>query len=171
MFPVKRPDADPQQGASPDAAAAAGGEPAASLTCLIRESELQLLERLGDGTFGVVRRGEWTGPNGRVVRTQCRGAGGRAGEKARRGSPSLPPVAIQLSVAVKCLKAGVLDSDGLDDFIREVNAMHSLSHQNLIRLYGIVLTQPMKMVKHTHTHTRTLVVHAHPESRPRAACR
>lgn len=52
----------------------------------------------------------------------------------------------QLSVAVKCLKAGVLDSDGLDDFIREVNAMHSLSHQNLISLYGVVLTQPMKMV-------------------------
>ncbi|KAM8822415.1 LOW QUALITY PROTEIN: activated CDC42 kinase 1 [Spinachia spinachia] len=116
VFPVKRPDADPQQGASSDPSPA-GGEPAASLTCLIRESELQLLERLGDGTFGVVRRGEWTGPNGRV-----------------------------LSVAVKCLKAGVLDSDGLDDFIREVNAMHSLSHQNLIRLYGIVLTQPMKMV-------------------------
>ncbi|KAA8580561.1 hypothetical protein FQN60_013519, partial [Etheostoma spectabile] len=58
-------------------------------------------------------------------------------------SPSVP---LKLSVAVKCLKAGVLDSDGLDDFIREVNAMHSLSHVNLIRLYGIVLTQPMKMV-------------------------
>uniref|UniRef100_A0A8C4I0F0 Tyrosine kinase, non-receptor, 2a n=1 Tax=Dicentrarchus labrax TaxID=13489 RepID=A0A8C4I0F0_DICLA len=95
----------------------ATSEAGASLTCLIRESELQLFERLGDGTFGVVRRGEWTGPNGGV-----------------------------LSVAVKCLKASVLDSDGLDDFIREVNAMHSLSHQNLIRLYGIVLTQPMKMV-------------------------
>ncbi|XP_045889981.1 activated CDC42 kinase 1 isoform X1 [Micropterus dolomieu] len=120
VFPVKRPDTDPQQpvpqGAS-SSAAPASSEPGASLTCLIRESELQLFERLGDGTFGVVRRGEWTGPNGRV-----------------------------LSVAVKCLKAGVLDSDGLDDFIREVNAMHSLSHQNLIRLYGIVLTQPMKMV-------------------------
>lgn len=62
----------------------------------------------------------------------------------------------QLTVAVKCLKANVLDSDGLDDFIREVNAMHSLSHQNLIRLHGIVLTQPMKMVRHqrTRTHTR-----------------
>ncbi|XP_034998621.2 activated CDC42 kinase 1 isoform X2 [Hippoglossus stenolepis] len=120
VFPVKRSDADPQQpvpqGASSSQAPAAS-EPTASLTCLIRETELQLFERLGDGTFGVVRRGEWTGPNGRV-----------------------------LSVAVKCLKAGVLDSDGLDDFIREVNAMHSLSHQNLIRLYGIVLTQPMKMV-------------------------
>lgn len=66
-----------------------------------------------------------------------------------------PVLSLQLSVAVKCLKASVLDSDGLDDFIREVNAMHSLSHQNLIRLYGIVLTQPMKMVKHTHTHSQT----------------
>uniref|UniRef100_A0A8C9ZAX4 Tyrosine kinase non receptor 2 n=1 Tax=Sander lucioperca TaxID=283035 RepID=A0A8C9ZAX4_SANLU len=104
------------QGAS-SSAGPAYSESGASLTCLLRESELQLFERLGDGTFGVVRRGEWTGPNGRM-----------------------------LSVAVKCLKAGVLDSDGLDDFIREVNAMHSLSHVNLIRLYGIVLTQPMKMV-------------------------
>lgn len=56
-------------------------------------------------------------------------------------------VPAQLSVAVKCLKAGVLDSDGLDVFIREVNAMHSLSHQNLIRLHGIVLTQPMRIVR------------------------
>ncbi|XP_053268601.1 activated CDC42 kinase 1 [Pleuronectes platessa] len=120
VFPVKRSDADPQQPVPQGASSSqppAASEPTASLTCLIRETELQLFERLGDGTFGVVRRGEWTGPNGRV-----------------------------LSVAVKCLKAGVLDSDGLDDFIREVNAMHSLSHQNLIRLYGIVLTQPMKMV-------------------------
>uniref|UniRef100_A0A8C9ZH34 Activated CDC42 kinase 1 n=1 Tax=Sander lucioperca TaxID=283035 RepID=A0A8C9ZH34_SANLU len=120
VFPVKRPDGDPQQPLPQGASSSAGpaySESGASLTCLLRESELQLFERLGDGTFGVVRRGEWTGPNGRM-----------------------------LSVAVKCLKAGVLDSDGLDDFIREVNAMHSLSHVNLIRLYGIVLTQPMKMV-------------------------
>lgn len=71
MFPVKRPDGDPQQplpqGAS-SGVVAANSESGASLTCLIRESELQLFERLGDGTFGVVRRGEWTGPNGRVVR-------------------------------------------------------------------------------------------------------
>lgn len=73
VFPVKRSDADPQQplpqGAS-SSQAPANSESGASLTCLIRESELQLFERLGDGTFGVVRRGEWTGPNGRVVR--CR---------------------------------------------------------------------------------------------------
>jgi len=53
----------------------------------------------------------------------------------------------QLNVAVKCLKTDVLNQpDALDDFICEVNAMHSLDHQNLIRLYGVVLTHPMKMV-------------------------
>lgn len=62
----------------------------------------------------------------------------------------------QLNVAVKCLKTDVFSQpDALEDFICEVNAMHSLDHQNLIRLYGVVLTHPMKMVvdsqKRTHT--------------------
>lgn len=59
-------------------------------------------------------------------------------------------------MAVKCLKTDVLSQpDALEDFICEVNAMHSLDHQNLIRLYGVVLTHPMKMVvdtQKTHTH-------------------
>ncbi|XP_052466060.1 activated CDC42 kinase 1 isoform X4 [Carassius gibelio] len=89
-----------------------------ALTCLISEKDLALFEKLGDGSFGVVKRGEWFTPNGKV-----------------------------LSVAVKCLKTDVLNQpDALDDFICEVNAMHSLDHQNLIRLYGVVLTHPMKMV-------------------------
>ncbi|XP_057190041.1 tyrosine kinase, non-receptor, 2b isoform X3 [Triplophysa rosa] len=89
-----------------------------ALTCLISEKDLALFEKLGDGSFGVVKRGEWFTPNGKV-----------------------------LNVAVKCLKTDVLSQpDALDDFIREVNAMHSLDHQNLIRLYGVVLTHPMKMV-------------------------
>lgn len=53
-----------------------------------------------------------------------------------------------MNVAVKCLKTDVLNQpDALDDFIREVNAMHFLDHLNLIRLYGVVLTHPMKMVR------------------------
>lgn len=48
---------------------------------------------------------------------------------------------------MKCLKTDVLSQpEVLDDFIREVNAMHSLDHKNLIRLYGVVLSHPMKMV-------------------------
>lgn len=53
-------------------------------------------------------------------------------------------------MAVKCLKPDVLSQpEAMDDFIREVNAMHSLDHRNLIRLYGVVLTPPMKMVSTT----------------------
>nr|XP_033814230.1 activated CDC42 kinase 1 isoform X3 [Geotrypetes seraphini] len=89
-----------------------------ALTCLISEKDLALFEKLGDGSFGVVRRGEWCTPTSKLV-----------------------------NVAVKCLKTDVLSQpDALDDFIREVNAMHFLDHVNLIRLYGIVLTHPMKMV-------------------------
>ncbi|XP_068424909.1 tyrosine kinase, non-receptor, 2b isoform X3 [Clinocottus analis] len=89
-----------------------------ALTCLIPEKDLTLFEKLGDGTFGVVKRGEWLTPAGKV-----------------------------LNVAVKCLKTDVLNQpEALEDFICEVNAMHSLDHQNLIRLYGVVLTHPMKMV-------------------------
>ncbi|KAJ6655493.1 hypothetical protein lerEdw1_005071 [Lerista edwardsae] len=89
-----------------------------ALTCLISEKDLMLFEKLGDGSFGVVRRGEWCAPSSKI-----------------------------LNVAVKCLKTDVLSQpEALDDFIREVNAMHSLDHVNLIRLYGVVLSNPMKMV-------------------------
>lgn len=71
------------------------------------------------------------------------GCDSRSGS-ARDFPPSLP----QLNVAVKCLKTEALNQpEALDDFIREVNAMHSLDHVNLIRLYGVVLSNPMKMVR------------------------
>lgn len=52
-----------------------------------------------------------------------------------------------MSVAVKILKNDMLSLPGaLEDFVKEVNAMHSLDHANLIRLYGVVLTSPLMMV-------------------------
>ncbi|XP_017350997.1 tyrosine kinase, non-receptor, 2b isoform X6 [Ictalurus punctatus] len=123
VFSGKRPDGDFQPQATSTFRKLSGTPPPTdgqqqALTCLIGEKELVLCEKLGDGSFGVVKRGEWVTPGGKV-----------------------------LNVAVKCLKTDVLNQpDALDDFIREVNAMHSLDHQNLIRLYGVVLTHPMKMV-------------------------
>ena len=38
------------------------------------------------------------------------------------------------------------DENVFDDFVKEVNTMHMLDHPNLIRLYGIVISSPMKMV-------------------------
>ncbi|KAI5610244.1 activated CDC42 kinase 1-like isoform X3, partial [Silurus asotus] len=125
VFTGKRPETETQTGvtfrdSSPCSLLSEdhGESQPAALTCLISERDLTLLEKLGDGSFGVVKRGEWQAPSGRV-----------------------------LNVAVKCLKTDLLDqTEGLDDFIQEVNAMHSLNHQNLIRLYGVILTHPMKMV-------------------------
>uniref|UniRef100_I3KQV4 Activated CDC42 kinase 1 n=1 Tax=Oreochromis niloticus TaxID=8128 RepID=I3KQV4_ORENI len=128
VFSGKRPDGGdvPQQGQpassfrklSPTPPLGVGEGVLQGLTCLIPEKDLTLFEKLGDGSFGVVKRGEWLTPAGKV-----------------------------LNVAVKCLKTDVLSQpDALEDFICEVNVMHSLDHQNLIRLYGVVLTHPMKMV-------------------------
>uniref|UniRef100_A0A3B3BUH6 Tyrosine kinase, non-receptor, 1 n=1 Tax=Oryzias melastigma TaxID=30732 RepID=A0A3B3BUH6_ORYME len=91
---------------------------ARALPSLIQDSELVLGEKLGSGSFGVVRKGEWHTPTGRV-----------------------------LPVAVKSLKSDMSQqSDTLTDFLQEVTVMQSLDHINIIRLYGVVLTQPLKMV-------------------------
>ncbi len=36
--------------------------------------------------------------------------------------------------------------NAVSDFVREANAMHLLSHRYLIRLHGIVLSEPLMMV-------------------------
>ncbi|XP_054880382.1 non-receptor tyrosine-protein kinase TNK1 [Poeciliopsis prolifica] len=84
---------------------------------LIQDSELVLGEKLGSGSFGVVRRGEWHTQTGR------------------------------LPVAVKSLRSSrSTQTDTLTDFLQEVTTMQSLDHPHIIRLYGVVLTQPLKMV-------------------------
>ncbi|XP_029436890.1 non-receptor tyrosine-protein kinase TNK1 [Rhinatrema bivittatum] len=89
-----------------------------SLKCLINERDLVLHEKLGDGCFGVVRRGDWRVPSGKII-----------------------------SVAVKSLRSDVsTEPEAFVDFLQEVNSMHALDHPNLVRLYGVVLTQPLKMV-------------------------
>lgn len=96
-----------------------------ALTCLIQDKDIKtrdengrLLGKLGDGSFGVVCRGEWSTPSGRI-----------------------------LPVAAKVLKQDTLAQPGaFEDFVKECTAMHALDHENLIRLYGIVLSQPMMMI-------------------------
>lgn len=40
------------------------------LTCLINEKDLKLSNKLGDGSFGVVMKGEWTTISGSSVSAQ-----------------------------------------------------------------------------------------------------
>lgn len=85
MFSGKRPDGGDFQQASPTSSfrklsptppPAVEGDPQSlsqppqhqALTCLISEKDLALFEKLGDGSFGVVKRGEWFTPTGKVVR-------------------------------------------------------------------------------------------------------
>ncbi|XP_059622225.1 activated Cdc42 kinase Ack [Phlebotomus argentipes] len=89
----------------------------ATSTCLIHEREIVLADKLGDGSFGVVRRGEW-----------------RPG-----GGPAIP-------VAVKVLKADVSMPGVVEDFFKEVQSMHVLDHPNLIHLHGVVLSKPLMMI-------------------------
>jgi len=49
------------------------------------------------------------------------------------------------------------DSTVYDDFVKEVNTMHMLDHPNLIRLYGIVISSPMKMVTNSYTFATKLL--------------
>lgn len=54
----------------------------------------------------------------------------------------------QLPVAVKSLRgSGSKQTEMLKDFLQEVTVMQSLDHPNIIQLYGVVLTQPLKMVR------------------------
>ncbi|TMS01893.1 Activated CDC42 kinase 1 [Larimichthys crocea] len=95
-----------------------GQDSGRALPSLIQDSELILGEKLGSGSFGVVKKGEWHTPTGRV-----------------------------LPVAVKSLRSSMSrHTETLTDFLQEVTTMQSLDHPNIIRLYGVVLTQPLKMV-------------------------
>ncbi|CAH1645970.1 unnamed protein product [Spodoptera littoralis] len=88
-------------------------------TCIILEKDIILHSEIGNGSFGVVKRGEW-----------------RVSEHPSQTVP----------VAVKVLKADAFSQPGIyDDFRREVEAMHSLKHPNLIKLHGVVF-HPLMMV-------------------------
>ncbi|KAG1955508.1 activated CDC42 kinase [Pimephales promelas] len=95
-----------------------GPEAGRTFPCLIQNSELLFGDRLGSGSFGVVRKAEWYTPTGRV-----------------------------LPVAVKTLRSGSSRREEMvTEFLQEVNIMQSLDHPNIIHLYGVVLTHPLKMV-------------------------
>ncbi|CAH8436824.1 unnamed protein product [Schistosoma rodhaini] len=89
----------------------------AAFTCLIPETDIKLHSRIGIGSFGIVRRGDWTMPTGEII-----------------------------PVAVKLLKPEAMKSDLFTGFLYEIRAMQCLSHPSLVRLYGIVLSNPIMMV-------------------------
>ncbi|VUZ49625.1 unnamed protein product [Hymenolepis diminuta] len=90
---------------------------------LIRQEDVTLHEvnrgRLGSGSFGIVRRGDWKTPTGRV-----------------------------LPVALKILRRGKTEdaADFFSSVLSEVMLMQSVSHPNLVRIYGIIPLNPLVIV-------------------------
>nr|CDS29924.1 activated cdc42 kinase 1 [Hymenolepis microstoma] len=90
---------------------------------LIRQEDVTLHEvnrgRLGSGSFGVVRRGDWKTPTGQV-----------------------------LPVALKILRRSKTDdaADFFSTVLSEVMLMQSVSHPNLVRIYGIIPFNPLVIV-------------------------
>lgn len=80
----------------------------------IRACELSLLEELGSGQFGVVRKGRWT-------RTVIQ-------EERKKTVTS--------EVAVKLMKEGTMSES---DFVQEAKVMTKLRHPNLVMLFGLCI--------------------------------
>ncbi|VDO04224.1 unnamed protein product [Rodentolepis nana] len=90
---------------------------------LIRQEDVTLHEvnhgRLGSGSFGVVRRGDWKTPTGQVL-----------------------PVALKILRRSKTEDA----ADFFSTVLSEVMLMQSVSHPNLVRIYGIIPFNPLVIV-------------------------
>jgi serine/threonine protein kinase len=85
--------------------------------CVILPQDLTITKDIGRGEFGTVQQGLW---------------------KRQEDDMEIP-------VAVKSLD-GNQRGVHQDAFIKEANVMHQINHKNIIRLYGIVLSTPFKLV-------------------------
>nr|KAG5702466.1 hypothetical protein BaRGS_015098 [Batillaria attramentaria] len=76
---------------------------------LIPLDSISVNKTLGEGEFGVVQQGVWTTENGEKVQ-----------------------------VAVKCLSKERMQN-GVQEFLKEAAIMQSVDHENIVRMYGVVL--------------------------------
>ncbi|XP_077998371.1 uncharacterized protein LOC144451412 isoform X2 [Glandiceps talaboti] len=76
---------------------------------IIPAEALSIHKEIGKGEFGLVQQGVWSNEEGE-----------------------------RIQVAIKCLSKDKLLA-GQADFLKEATIMHSLDHEHLVRLYGVVL--------------------------------
>ena len=76
---------------------------------VIQAEAIQIYKELGQGEFGVVQQGVWTDEEG-----------------------------IRHQVAVKCLSKERMQNNTLE-FMKEYEMMQAIDHNNIVRLYGVIL--------------------------------
>ena len=83
---------------------------------IISADSIVINKELGVGEFGVVQQGVWTNEDGDRVQ-----------------------------VAIKCLSKQRMPSNSMD-FLKEAAMMHSIDHEHIVRLYGVVLDSSTLML-------------------------
>jgi len=76
---------------------------------IISSDCIEVTKNLGEGEFGIVQQGLWTTEEGEKV-----------------------------EVAIKCLSRDRLEN-GTQEFLKEAGLMQTIDHENIVRMYGVVL--------------------------------
>ncbi|KAL4221059.1 hypothetical protein ACF0H5_019321 [Mactra antiquata] len=76
---------------------------------IISADSIEVNKTLGEGEFGIVQQGVWTAEDGEKVQ-----------------------------VALKCLSRDRLEN-GTQEFLKEAGLMQTIDHENIVRMYGVVL--------------------------------
>lgn len=65
-------------------------------------------------------------------------------------------ISLQIQVAIKCLCRERMQSNPME-FLKEAAIMHSIEHENIVRLYGVVLDTDSLMLVTELAHLRSLL--------------
>lgn len=114
---------------------------------------------MGVGEFGIVQQGVWTNGNERVSYIY---------PFFRVSVKFFFPIfylhnllftfrfSNQIQVAIKCLCRERMQSNPME-FLKEAAIMHSIEHENIVRLYGVVLDTDSMMLVTELAHLRSLL--------------
>ena len=103
-------------------------------------------KQLGTGEFGIVQQGVWTNGSERV----------RNMLNNKLHKECLMYFFLKIQVAIKCLCRERMQSNPMD-FLKEAAIMHSIEHENIVRLYGVVLDTDALMLVTELAHLRSLL--------------
>jgi len=112
---------------------------------IIPADSISVNKQLGTGEFGIVQQGVWSNGSERVSRNKL--------------FSRLKIVIIhflQIQVAIKCLCRERMQSNPME-FLKEAAIMHSIEHENIVRLYGVVLATDSLMLVTELAHLRSLL--------------
>lgn len=76
---------------------------------IIQADSIQIFNSIGNGEFAIVKQGVWTNHDGQ-----------------------------RIQVAIKCLSQERMENNPVE-FLKEAAIMHSVDHEHIVRLYGVVL--------------------------------